>query len=53
MFDQNGVRLGLMSAYGFNAAADMLRSSSMVKTSGVYYLRNRFTGAMQSVRVTR
>ena len=53
VFDQNGVRLGLMSAYGFNAAADMLRSSSMVKTSGVYYLRNRFTGAMQSVRVTR
>jgi hypothetical protein len=53
VFDQNGVRLGLMSAYGFNAAADMLRASSMVKTSGVYYLRNRFTGAMQSVRVVR
>jgi hypothetical protein len=31
----------------------MLRASSMVKTSGVYYLRNRFTGEMHSVRVVR
>ncbi|WP_407441654.1 endo-1,4-beta-xylanase [Fibrobacter sp.] len=53
VFDQQGVRLGVLSAYGFEAATEILQSSSAVKKSGVYYLRNRFTGAMQSVRVVR
>lgn len=53
VFDQNGVRMGVMSAYGFDAAARMLRSSSNVKSNGVYFLKNRATGKMQSVRVVR
>lgn len=53
VFDQNGVNMGILSAYGFDAAAQILQTSSDVKSSGVYYLRNRHTGAMQSVRVVR
>ena len=53
VFDMQGNRLGLISAYGFNAAASMLKSSSAIRSSGVYYLRSRTTGQMQTVRVSR
>ena len=53
VFDQQGVRLGLLSAYGFDAAKEMLKSSSAVKSSGIYYLRSRNTGKMQSVRIAK
>ena len=53
VFDQQGVNLGVLSAYGFNAAAEILKSSSAVKNSGIYYLRNRANGQLQSVRVAR
>ena len=51
--DPMGVHMGVMSAYGFSAAAEILRSSSDVKSSGVYYLRNRATGKMMPVSVSR
>ncbi len=53
VFDMQGNRLGLISAYGFNAAADLLKSSSAIRASGIYYLRSRTTGQMQTVRVSR
>ena len=53
VFDQNGVHMGVLTAYGFDAAKEILQSSSAVKASGVYYLRSRTTGQMQSVKVTR
>ena len=53
VFDTQGVRMGVISGYGFKATAELLRSSSAVKSSGIYYLRNRATGKMQSVRVVR
>jgi hypothetical protein len=53
VFDQNGVHMGVLTAYGFDAAKEILQSSSAVKSSGIYYLRSRTTGQMQSVRVTR
>ena len=53
VFDQNGVHMGVLTAYGFDAAKEILQSSSAVKASGIYYLRSRTTGQMQSVRVTR
>jgi hypothetical protein len=49
----HGVNMGVLSAYGFEAAAEILQSSSDVKASGVYMLRNRITGEMQNVRVIR
>ena len=53
VFDQNGVHMGVLTAYGFDAAKEILQNSSAVKASGVYYLRSRATGKMQSVKVTR
>lgn len=53
VFDVQGVRLGKLSAYGFSDASTMLRTSSVVKASGVYFLRSQATGMMQSVRVVR
>jgi hypothetical protein len=45
--------MGILSAYGFDAAKQILETSSDVKSSGIYYLRNRATGKMQSVRIVR
>mgnify|MGYP007101839194 CR=1 FL=1 len=53
VFDMQGVCMGLISAYGFDAAVEMLKSSSAVKVSGICYLRSRTTGQMQSVRIAR
>ena len=53
MFDVHGVNLGVLSAYGFDGAAQILQTTGDIKNSGIYYLRNRFTGKMQAVRVAR
>ena len=53
VFDMQGVRLGKLTAYGFNEAAQMLRASSAAKSSGIYFLRNRNTGKMQRVGVVK
>ena len=53
VFDVQGVRLGKLSAYGFSDATTAIKSASIVKTSGTYFLRNRTTGKTQKVRVTR
>ena len=53
VFDQNGVHMGVLTAYGFDAAKEILKTSNDVKASGVYYLRSRTTGQMQSVRITK
>ena len=53
VFDMQGVNMGVISGYGFEAAAAMLKTSSRVKASGIYYLRNRATGKMHTVRIAR
>ena len=53
VFDVHGVNLGVLSAYGFDGAAQILQTTGDIKNSGIYYLRNRFTGKMQAVRVAR
>jgi hypothetical protein len=53
VFDMQGVNMGVISGYGFEAAAQILKGSSKVKTSGIYYLRNRATGKMHTVRIAR
>ena len=53
VFDQNGVHMGVLTAYGFDAAKEILQSSSEVKSSGIYYLRSRTTGQMQSVKIVK
>ena len=53
VFDMQGVNMGVISGYGFEAAAQILKGSSKVKASGIYYLRNRTTGKMHTVRIAR
>ena len=53
VFDMQGVRLGRLSAYGFEDAAAKFKSANAAKPSGIYFLRNRTTGKMKSVRVAR
>ena len=53
VFDAHGVNLGIISGYGFDAAAEMLKSTSDIRNSGIYYLRNRTTGKMQAVRIAK
>ena len=53
VFNQLGMRIGTISAYGISAAIDQLKSSSALKSSGVYYLKNRATGVSKSVRIER
>ena len=53
VFDTHGVNMGVISGYGFDAAAQLLSESSRVKSSGIYYLRSRTTGELRSVRIAR
>ena len=53
VFGPTGVKLGVLSAYGFDMAVEILKVSDAVKSSGVYVLRNRFTGETRDVRVIR
>lgn len=53
VIDPQGGRMGIMSAYGFNAAVTILKESSAVRASGIYYLRSRSTGHIMPVKVMR
>ena len=54
VFDVQGVRLGRLSAYSFSDAAAKFKSAAnAAKSSGIYFLRNRNTGKMQSVGVVK
>ena len=53
VFNARGVRLGVFTAHGFESAVQMLKNSSTLKPSGVYYLRSRSTGKMQAVRISK
>ena len=48
-----GARLGKISAKSAQQAAEALKYDNMVKSSGIYFLRSRATGKMQSVRVVK
>ena len=53
VFDMQGVRTDMFSAYGFEDAANKFKNSSVPKTSGIYFLRNRSTGKMKSIGIAR
>jgi hypothetical protein len=53
VFDVQGVRLGKFTAYGLDAAVKMLKVSNVLKSSGIYFLRSRSTGKIQSVRIIK
>lgn len=53
VFDQLGVKLGVLSAYGFDAAEAIMQNCSYITRSGVFYLRSMTGGEKRAVRVTR
>jgi hypothetical protein len=53
VFDVNGVRLGRMRAYTMDEAVNTLKTTSDIKTQGVYLLRSVKNGAVKSVRIAR
>ena len=53
VFDVNGVRLGRMRAYTMDEAVNTLKTTSDIKTQGVYLLRSVKNGAVKTVRVAR
>ena len=52
VFNARGVRLGVFTAHSFESAVQMLKNSNALNPSGVYYLRNRATGAVRPVRLS-
>ena len=53
VFDVNGVRLGHMRAYTMEDAVQILKTTSDIKTQGIYLLRSARNGVVKSVRVVR
>ncbi len=54
VFNVQGIRVGKLSAHNFSDAAAKFKSAaSAAKSSGIYFLRNRNTGKMQSVGVVK
>ena len=53
VIDIRGNRLGHISAKSTQQAAESLKLSNIVKTSGIYYIRSRATGKMQSLRIVK
>ena len=53
VFDVNGVRLGRMRAYTMDEAVNTLKTTSDIKTQGIYLLRSVRNGAVKSVRIAR
>ncbi len=53
VFDVNGVRLGRMRAYTMDDAVQILKTTSEIKTQGIYLLRSVRNGAVKSVRIAR
>ena len=53
VFDVHGVRLGRMRAYSMDEAVGILKSTSDIKTQGIYLLRSARNGVVKSVRVVR
>ena len=53
VFDVNGVRLGRMRAYTMEDAVQILKTTSEIKTQGIYLLRSVKNGAVKSVRIAR
>ncbi|WP_407444160.1 endo-1,4-beta-xylanase [Fibrobacter sp.] len=53
VFDMQGIRMGRLSAYGVDQAVATIKSSNILKNQGVYYVRNKRTGMMQSIHITK
>lgn len=53
VFDMQGAFIGRMSAYNMDEVMGVLKTSNMTKAQGVFHIRARATGKMQTVRIVR
>lgn len=53
VFDMNGVFMGRLSAYSMDQAVETVKFGEVKFAKGVYYVRNKTTHQMQTVRFTK
>ena len=53
VIDIHGARLGRVSAKSPENAIETIKASNMVKSSGIYFIRSRATGKIQSLRIAK
>ena len=53
IIDIHRVRIGRLSAYNTHQAIETAKYSNTIKSSGIYYIRSRATGKIQSLRIVR
>ena len=53
IIDIHRVRIGRLSAYSTHQAIETAKYSNTIKSSGIYYIRSRATGKIQSLRIVR
>ena len=53
VFDMQGIFMGRLRAYSFAQAIETVKFGDVKFAKGVYYVRNRSTGTMQSFRITK
>ena len=53
IIDIHGVRIGRLSAHSTQQAIETAKYSVTIKSSGIYYIRSRATGKIQSLRIVR
>ncbi len=53
IIDIHGVRIGRLSALSTQQAIETAKYSATIKSSGIYYIRSRATGKLQSLRIVR
>ena len=53
IIDIHGVRIGRLSAHSTQQAIETAKYSATIKSSGIYYIRSRATGKIQSLRIVR
>lgn len=53
VFDMQGAFMGRLTAYGMEQAVQTVKSSNFLKAKGVYYVRAKATGMVQTVTVSK
>ena len=53
VIDIHGARLGRVNAKSTENAIETIKASKMVKSSGIYFIRSKATGKIQSLRIAK
>lgn len=53
IIDIRGKRLGSLNARSAQDAINTIKANNIIKSSGIYFLRSRATGKIQSLRIAK